>query len=142
MFQASPTHKVNEIELLRCTARGHTIMTMIASVPTVVKRTRNWDNEVADARWFSEKLEERGLIQIGDRPHNHDLIFFEAPVFFEISQRAKKGRYFLYKELKARNIHGIKPGLTKFFKLSTYGVGREDLTVVVAAFDEIIKKYE
>ncbi len=142
VFETSPTHKVKEIELLGCTARGATIMTMIASFPTVVKRTRNWDNEVADARWFSEKLEERGLIQIGDRPHNHDLIFFEAPVFYEISQKAKKGRYFLYKELKARNIHGIKAGLTKFFKLSTYGVGREDLTVVVDAFDEIIKKYE
>lgn len=142
VFEKSSTHKVKEIELLGCTARGATIMTMIASFPTVVKRTRNWDNEVADARWFSEKLEGMGLIQIGDKPHNHDLMFFEAPVFFEISQRVKKGRYFLYKELKARNIHGIKAGLTKFFKLSTYGVGREDLTVVVDTFDEIIKKYE
>ncbi|MGP8321775.1 MAG: O-phospho-L-seryl-tRNA:Cys-tRNA synthase [Methanosarcinaceae archaeon] len=142
VFKKSPTHKMKEIEFLGCTARGATIMTMIASFPTVVKRTRNWDNEVADARWFSEKLEGMGLIQIGDRPHNHDLMFFEAPVLFEISQRVKKGRYFLYRELKARNIHGIKAGLTKFFKLSTYGVGRDDLKIVVDAFDEIIQKYE
>ena len=142
VFEKSPTHKLKEIELLGCTARGATIMTMIASFPTVVKRTQNWDNEVADARWFSEKLEGMGLIQIGDRPHNHDLMFFEAPALYEISQRVKKGRYFLYKELKARNIHGIKAGLTKFFKLSTYGVGRDDLSFVVDSFDEIIKKYE
>ena len=57
VFKKSPTHKIKEIELLGCTARGATIMTMIASFPTVVKRTHNWDNEVADARWFSEKLE-------------------------------------------------------------------------------------
>lgn len=142
VFKKSPTHKMKEIELLGCTARGATIMTMIASFPAVVKRTRNWDNEVADARWFSDKLETLGLIQIGDKPHNHDLMFFEAPVLFEISQRVKKGRYFLYRELKSRNIHGIKAGLTKFFKLSTYGVGRDDLKVVVDAFDEIIRKYE
>ncbi len=142
VFKKSPTHKMKEIELLGCTARGATIMTMIASFPAVVKRTRNWDNEVADARWFSDKLESLGFIQIGDKPHNHDLMFFETPVLFEISQRVKKGRYFLYRELKSRNIHGIKAGLTKFFKLSTYGVGRDDLKVVVDAFDEIIRKYE
>jgi len=142
VFRKSPTHKTKEIELLGCTARGATIMTMIASFPEVVKRTRNWDSEVADARWFSEKLEEMGLIQMGDRPHNHDLMFFEAPVLYEISQKVKKGRYFLYKEMKARNIHGIKAGLTRYFKLSTFGVGCDDLSVVVDAFDEIIKKYE
>jgi Sep-tRNA:Cys-tRNA synthetase len=69
-------------------------------------------------------------------------MFFEAPNLYEISQKVKKGRYFLYKEMKKRNIHGIKAGLTKYFKLSTYGVGREDLSVVLDAFDEIIKKYE
>jgi Sep-tRNA:Cys-tRNA synthetase len=142
VFRKSPTHKAKEIEMLGCTARGATVMTMIASFPEVVRRTSNWDSEVADARWFSEKLEGMGLTQMGDRPHNHDLMFFEAPVLYEISQKVKKGRYFLYKEMKARNIHGIKAGLTKYFKLSTYGVGREDLSVVLEAFDEIIKKYE
>ncbi|MBN2488005.1 MAG: O-phospho-L-seryl-tRNA:Cys-tRNA synthase [Methanosarcinaceae archaeon] len=142
VFKKSLTHKTKEIEMLGCTARGATVMTMIASFPEVVKRTRNWDSEVADARWFSEKLEGMGLIQMGDRPHNHDLMFFEAPVLYEISQRVKKGRYFLYREMKARNIHGIKAGLTKYFKLSTFGVGREELSVVLDAFDEIIKKYE
>lgn len=142
VFRKSPTHKKKEIELLGCTARGATIMTMIASFPKVVQRTREWDKEVENARWFSEKLENMGLMQVGDKPHNHDLMFFEAPNIYEISQKTKSGRYFLYKELKSRNIHGIKAGLTKFFKLSTFGVGRENLSTVVDAFDEIIKKYE
>lgn len=138
VFEKSPTHKVKEIELLGCTARGATIMTMIASFPKVVERTRHWDEEVEKARWFSSQLEGLGLVQMGDKPHNHDLMFFEAPVLYEMSQTAKGGRYFLYKELKARKIHGIKAGLTKFFKLSTFGVSRDDLGTVVSAFDEII----
>lgn len=142
VFRKSPTNKNKEIELLGCTARSATLMTMIGSFPEVVRRTRNWDNEVSDARWFSGKLEDLGLIQMGERPHNHDLMFFEAPNLYEISTRVKKGRYFLYKELKARKIHGIKAGLTKYFKLSTFGVGREKLSFIVDSFDEIIRKYE
>nr|WP_321496617.1 O-phospho-L-seryl-tRNA:Cys-tRNA synthase [uncultured Methanolobus sp.] len=142
VFRKSVKNKVKEVELLGCTARGATVMTMIASFPEVVRRTQNWDNEVADARWFSAKLEDMGIMQMGEKPHNHDLMFFEAPVFYEISQTAKKGRYFLYKELKERNIHGIKSGLTKYFKLSTFQVGRDNLTYIADSFQEIIDKYQ
>jgi Sep-tRNA:Cys-tRNA synthetase len=141
VFRKSPTNSNKEIEFLGCTARGATIMTMLASFPAVVERTGKWDEEVTKARWFSGKLEGMGLTQIGDRPHNHDLMFFEAPVFYEISQKVRKGRYFLYRELKTRRIHGIKAGLTKYFKLSTYGVSREDLSFVIDSFEEIIDKY-
>ena len=43
---------------------------------------------------------------------------------------------------KERNIHGIKSGLTKYFKLSTFGLGKEKLEVVVDSFEDILKKYE
>ena len=45
VLQKSPTHKVKEIECLGCTARGATIMTMIASFPKVFERTQpaNWE---------------------------------------------------------------------------------------------------
>jgi Sep-tRNA:Cys-tRNA synthetase len=137
----SPTHKAKEIELLGCTARGATIMTMLASFPAVYERTKpeNWQKEVDNARWFSLQLENLGLKQFGDKPHNHDLMFFEAMPFYDISQ--KTDRYFLYREMKARSIHGIKPGLTKNFKLSTFGVGREKLSIAVDAFKEIMQKY-
>ena len=39
-------------------------------------------------------------------------------------------------------IHGIKSGLTKYFKLSTFGLGKEKLEVVVDSFEDILKKYE
>lgn len=40
---------------------------------------------------------------------------------------------------KKRGIVGIKPGLTKNFKLSTYNLGDDELKAVVCAFEEIIK---
>ena len=141
VLRRSGYNKNKEIELLGCTARGATIMTLIASFPKVVERVAEWDREVRNARWFSSEMERLGMIQMGDRPHNHDLIFFEAPVLYEISKRAKKGRFFLYRELKKRNIHGIKSGLTKYFKLSTYGLAEDDLRYVIDAFDEIIRQY-
>lgn len=141
IFKKSKLFKVKEIELLGCTARGVPIMTLMTAFPHVVERLNHWDEEVQKAQWFSTQLENLGLKQLGDRPHKHDLMFFEAQNLYEISQRAKDGRYFLYKELKDRNIHGIKPGLTKLFKLSTFGLSRSDLKVVTDAFDHITKKY-
>jgi len=102
------------------------------------ERVNKWDREVENARWFSEQMERLGMVQMGDKPHNHDLIFFESPVLYEISRHTKKGRFFLYKELKRRNIHGIKAGLTKYFKLSTYELPEDDLRYVIDAFDDII----
>ncbi|WP_440945814.1 O-phospho-L-seryl-tRNA:Cys-tRNA synthase [Methanosarcina sp. T3] len=142
VFRKSVYSKVKEVELLGCTARGATIMTMIASFPEVVRRVRNWDQEVENARWFSERLEGMGFVQRGQKPHSHDLMFFEAPGFYAISEKVKNGRYFLYRELKERNIHGIKSGLTKYFKLSTFGLGKEKLGAVADSFEEILKKYE
>ncbi|MBN2110162.1 MAG: O-phospho-L-seryl-tRNA:Cys-tRNA synthase [Methanosarcinaceae archaeon] len=142
VFRKSPTYKNKEIELLGCTVRGAPVMTMIASFPHVVRRTRKWYDEVADARWFSSRMGDLGILQKGEIPHDHDLMFFEAPVLYEISQTAKKGRYFLYRELKQRRIHGIKSGLTKYFKLSTFQVGRDNLKYVADSFEEIIDKYQ
>ncbi|MDI9395774.1 MAG: O-phospho-L-seryl-tRNA:Cys-tRNA synthase [Euryarchaeota archaeon] len=142
VLRKSIHNKVKEVELLGCTARGATVMTLMASFPEVVKRVRNWDQEVENARWFSSRLEDMGFIQRGQKPHSHDLMFFEAPRFYEISQNVKNGRYFLYRELKSRNIHGIKSGLTKYFKLSTFGLGKEKLGTVADAFEDILKKYE
>jgi len=141
IFEKSKFFKVKELELLGCTARGVTIMTLMASFPHVVERVNHWDDEVQKAQWFSAQLENLGLKQLGDRPHKHDLMFFEAPNLYGISQGIKDGRYFLYKELKNRNIHGIKPGLTKLFKLSTFSLSRSDLNVVIEAFGDILKKY-
>ncbi|MHC1588620.1 MAG: O-phospho-L-seryl-tRNA:Cys-tRNA synthase [Methermicoccaceae archaeon] len=141
VLRRSKYYPIKEVEALGCTARGVSLMTLIASFPHVVERTSpdRWQEEVKNAQWFAARLEEMGFELMGDKPHRHDLMFFLSQPFYEISK--KTDRYFLYRELKQRSIHGIKPGLTKHFKLSTYGVGRENLKVVADAFEEIIGKY-
>jgi len=141
IFRISSTKKNKEVELLGCTVRGAPLLTLMASFPAVVERVRHWPEEVDKARWFSAEMEKLGMIQQGERPHNHDLMFFLAENLYDISQRAKKGRYFLYRDLKERGICGIKPGLTRQFKLSTFGLGRVELEKVLQAFSEIIESY-
>ncbi len=141
IFKLSSTKKNKEVELLGCTVRGAPLLTLMASFPAVVERIKHWPEEVEKARRFSIKLEALGLEQQGDRPHNHDLMFFKAENLYEISKTAKKGRFFLYRDLKDRGICGIKPGLTRQFKLSTYQLKQEELDLVLKAFEDILEGY-
>ncbi len=141
VLRKSTKYRNKEIELLGCTARGATIMTLIASFPRVKERVKRWGEEVEKARYFASRMEEMGIKQLGEKPHNHDLLFFHAENLYEISKRVKGGRFFLYKELKSRRIHGIKPGLTRYFKLSTYGLSKEEVEYVLDAFRDILNRY-
>ncbi len=142
IFKLSSSKKNKEVELLGCTVRGAPLLTLMASFPAVVERVARWPEEVDKARWFSSEMEKMGLIQLGDRPHNHDLMFFLAERLYQISQTAKGGRYFLYREMKDKGVCGIKPGLTRQFKLSTYGLSPEELKRVLGAFSDIISSHE
>jgi len=126
---------------LGCTVRVAPLITLMASFSSVVDRISRWPEEVEKARWFSAEMERMGMVQQGERPHNHDLMFFLAENLYRISQSAKEGRYFLYRDLKERGICGIKPGLTRQFKLSTFGLSQEELKKVLAAFQDIIESY-
>jgi Sep-tRNA:Cys-tRNA synthetase len=141
ILRKSKFFKVKEVELLGCTSRGASLITLMASFPYVAERVKNWPEEVRKARWFSVEIENLGLKQLGEKPHNHDLMFVESPKFFEISQTHPKRGYFLHSDLKERGIVGIKPGLTKNFKMSTFMLNEEDLKKVVDAFKEIQSKY-
>ena len=141
VLRKSKRYGNKEVELLGCTARGVPLMTLMASFPHVKERVKKWEEEVEKARWFAERMEEMGFKLLGERPHNHDLLHFETEKLYEISRRVKERGYFLYKELKKKKIHGIKPGRTKSIKLSTYMVSRDKLKVVLEAFEEILQKY-
>ena len=134
-------HKGKEIECLGCTVRGTPLITLMASFPEVVERTGRWDEEVAKARWFSGELESLGLEQMGEKPHAHDLMMFQTDVFYQISGKHPQKRAFLYEALKENGIFGVKHGLTKSMKISTYGTSREDLEKVVATFKDLVNRY-
>jgi Sep-tRNA:Cys-tRNA synthetase len=130
-----------DIELLGCTVRGVPLMTLMASFPYVQERVPHWDEQVSKAQWFSAELEKLGFIQLGEKPHRHDLLHFDTPALYEISKRVREKGYFLYKELKERGIWGPQPGLARSFKLSTFAADRQQLGFVMDSFKAILNKY-
>jgi Sep-tRNA:Cys-tRNA synthetase len=141
VLRKSGKYGKKEIELLGCTIRGVPLITLMASFPYVKERVQNWDEQVSKAQWFSAELEKLGLIQLGEKPHRHDLLHFDAPVLYEISRRVRERGYFLYEELKERGIWGPQPGLARSFKLSTFAADKEQLGFVVDSFKAILNKY-
>ena len=142
ILQPSKTVKNKFCSILGCTVRGVPIITLMASFPEVVKRVSNWEEEVKKARYFCEKFEEMGngkIRLLGEKPHNHDLMKFETPLFFEISKKHPYGREFLYRILKKHGIFGIKHGITKYLKISTYGLSYDEIDYVLSVFEKIIK---
>lgn len=141
ILRKSQAYNNKEIELLGCTLRGVPLITLMASFPYVKERVTHWDKQIAKAQWFSGELEKLGFKQLGEKPHRHDLLRFETPQLYDISQRVRERGYFLYKELKERGIWGPQPGMTKAFKLSTFAAEEEQLVFVVNAFTAILSKY-
>ena len=141
VLRRSERHKTKEVECLGCTIRGVTLATLMASFPSVVERVQHWDDQVAKAQWFSSAMETLGFLQLGEKPHRHDLMTFETAALYEISQHVRERGFYLYKEMETRGIWGIKPGQTRALELSTYAANREALERVIEAFKDILNKY-
>jgi Sep-tRNA:Cys-tRNA synthetase len=141
VLRKSVKYSKKEIELLGCSIRGVPLVTLMASFPHVTERVRHWDEQVSKAQWFSTELEKLGFMQLGDKPHRHDLLHFDAPALYEISRRVRERGYFLHGELKERGIWGPQPGMAKSFKLSTFAADRQQLGFVVDSFRAILDKY-
>lgn len=142
LLKRSLRHSKKEIEMLGCTSRGAPITTLMASLPAVVKRCENWDEEIKLSRDFVSKLESiNGIEQIGVKPTNHDLVRFNTPILHEIGQNHSRKGYYLYEELKNRHIVGIKRGQTEWFKCSTYGMSKNQRDYIADSFKEIVEKY-
>ncbi len=141
VLRKSGAYDNKEVELLGCTLRGTPLVTLMASFPWVKERVQHWSEQVSKAQWFSGELEKLGFRQLGEKPHRHDLLHFEAPMLYDISKHVRERGYFLYKELKERGIWGPQPGLTKSFKLSTFAADEEQLQFVLDSFKDILSKY-
>ena len=142
VLKRSDRHAVKELEMLGCTSRGAPVATLMASLPHVIERLKNWDNEVISTRNFVDKMEKiEGVRQLGIRPTKHDLVRFETPILDEIAEKHSRRGFFLYEELKKRNIVGIKRGQTKWFKCSIYGFTQEQKDYIGESFTEIVDKY-
>ena len=85
-----------------------------------------------------EKIE--GFHQMGVKPKQHTLMNFESLPLHEIAEKDKRRGYFLYHELKKRKIVGLHPGMSKNFKINTYGLKQEQIEYVANAFKDIAKE--
>ena len=142
LLKKSERHAVKELEMLGCTSRGAPVATLMASLPFVIERLKKWDEEVISTRKFVDTLEKiEGITQLGIKPTKHDLVRFETPVFDKIAENHPRRGFFLYEELKKRNIVGIKRGQTKWFKCSVYGFSQEQKDYIGKSFIEIVDKY-
>ncbi len=142
VLEKSDRHAVKEIEMLGCTSRGAPIATLMASLPFVIERLEKWDEEVLSTRKFVDTMERiEGVTQLGIKPTEHDLVRFETPVFDEIAENHPRRGFFLYEELKKRNIVGIKRGQTKWFKCSIYGFSQEQKDYIGESLVDIVNKY-
>ena len=142
ILKRSDMHAVKELEMLGCTSRGAPVATLMASLPYVIERLKNWDDEVISTRKFVDKMEKiEGVKQLGIRPTKHDLVRFETPILDKIAETHSRRGFFLYEELKKRDIVGIKRGQTKWFKCSIYGFKKEQKDYIGDSFTEIVDKY-
>jgi Sep-tRNA:Cys-tRNA synthetase len=131
-----------EVETLGCTLPGCVAIGVMAAFPYVAERVKRWDEEVKKARYFVEQLERiKGIKQLGQRPHNHDLIHFESEPFLEISKSHPRKGFFLYEELRERGVTGVQPGLSAAFKVSTYGKTWDQIKLAAEAFLDIAQKH-
>ncbi|SCG84877.1 O-phospho-L-seryl-tRNA:Cys-tRNA synthase [Methanobacterium congolense] len=143
VLRKSGRHAVKELEMLGCTSRGAPIATLMASLPHVAERVQQWDEEVEKTRGFVAKMEKiEGVTQVGVKPTEHDLVRFETPIFDKIAEKHPRRGFFLYEELKKRNIVGIKRGQTKWFKCSVYGFSQGQVDYIGDSFAEIVAEYE
>ncbi len=141
ILKKSALYPKKEVEFLGCTSRGAGIVTLMASMPELIKRIQQWNRQVEKVQWLSSEMKKLGINQLGETPHRHDLIAFESPVLYKISKSRREKGYFLYKALKKRNIWGIKPGHTRRFKLSTFAASRDELKMMVDVFKDILNRY-
>ncbi|MGQ9759150.1 MAG: O-phospho-L-seryl-tRNA:Cys-tRNA synthase [Candidatus Methanomethylicaceae archaeon] len=131
-----------ELAMLGCTVMGAPLITLMASFPEVVSRVERWEEEVNKTRYLVSELEKiEGVKQLGVRPKMHTLTHMETEGFYKVSLNHKRKGYFLYDELRDRGIVGIQPGLTKHFKLNTYGLTWEQIKYVRDVFFDIAEKY-
>jgi len=128
--------------LFGCSIGGAPLISAMYSFQHVVDRVEKWDEELKKTRWFIREMERLdGVSLIGEKPHNHHLMHFETPIFWEISNHHKRRGFFLAEEMIRRGIVGLQRGMSRHIKLSIYGLEWECVKRVRDVFFEIAEKY-
>jgi Sep-tRNA:Cys-tRNA synthetase len=135
---------IKEVELLGCTLMGGTLLSMIASFPTVKERVLHWDEQVKRSNYFIDRLLRiSGSKVLSEYPRKHTLTKVDTTGSFDTVAKTHKRRGFYFSdELSSHGIVGEFAGATRTWKLNTYGLNEKQVHYLADVFTEIAEKYE
>ena len=135
---------IKEVEMLGCTLMGGTLLSMMASFPTVKERVLHWDEEVKKSNYFIDallRIQESKVLS--EYPRKHSLTKIDTTGSFDVvAQTHKRRGFYLSDELTKRGIVGEFAGATRTWKLNTYGLSWDKIHYLADSFTEIAEKYE
>ncbi|MDI6719079.1 MAG: O-phospho-L-seryl-tRNA:Cys-tRNA synthase [Methanomicrobiales archaeon] len=134
---------VKEVEMMGCTLMGATLISMMASFPAVVERTKHWDEELRKTNYFLDRfLRVEGSRVLSEYPRKNTLTKVDTTGSFDTVARTHKRRGFFFSdELSSRGIVGEFAGATRTWKLNTYGLTWDQIRYLADSFVEIGEKY-
>jgi Sep-tRNA:Cys-tRNA synthetase len=122
---------------------GGTLLSMMASFPTVKARTLKWEDEVKRSHEFIGRLLKiTGSRVLSEYPRKHTLSKVDTTRSFDTIARTHKRRgFYLSDELSSRGIVGEFAGATRTWKLNTYGLSERKIRYLGDAFTDIAEKH-
>ena len=134
---------IKEVEMLGCTLMGGTLLSMMASFPTVKERVLHWDEEVKKSNFFIDTLLKiSGSKVLSEYPKKHTLTKIDTTGSFDtVAQTHKRRGFYFSDELSSRGIVGEFAGATRTWKLNTYGLNWRQVHYLADTFTEIAEKY-
>jgi Sep-tRNA:Cys-tRNA synthetase len=135
---------IKEVENLGCTLMGGTLLSMMASFPTIKERVKHWDEEVKRSNYFLEQFQRvEGSKVLSEWPRKHTLTKVDTTGSYDTVAKTHKRRGFYFSgELTERGIIGEFAGATRTWKLNTYGLSWEKIKYLGDAFLDIARKYD
>ncbi|MFW9930308.1 MAG: O-phospho-L-seryl-tRNA:Cys-tRNA synthase, partial [Candidatus Thorarchaeota archaeon] len=124
---------------------GAPLVTLMASFPTIVKRTQN-ENVAEEAKkinYVVEHIKEiDGIEVLGKLPKIHPLTNIKTDCFAKVAKSHPRRGFFLRDEFKEKKIIGLAPGISKEMKFNTYGLTWSQIKYFTNSFLEVAKKYQ
>src|SRR5512136_1083003 len=135
---------IKEVGMLGCTLMGGTLLSMMASFPTVRERVLHWDGQVKRSNYFIDRLLKiSGSKVLSEYPRKHTLTKIDTTGSFDtVAKTHKRKGFYFSDELSSRGIVGEFAGATRTWKLNTYGLNEKQVRYLADVFTEIAEKYE